>query len=126
MNVLGEYFGQLADTLTVDNSSISIPAGGIGTDSIGSVAIGEEGSVSRTLFPITLLRTRGNLNVRGNNIQFRYTNSVAGSKIQLNRLGYKVEVLPSITTNLTQKSVNFLTTEDSNILMTEDSNLLIS
>lgn len=121
----GDYQGQLVDTLTVDDSSINIPSGGIGSEAIWTFAIGEEGYSPFYLYPLTLLRTKGNLNVRGYSIQFRFTNDKVGSSVKLRRLGYKVDVLPSITTNLTRPQVTYLTTEDSRILETEDSDLII-
>lgn len=93
--------GKLIDTKTIDSDNIEIASSGIGTGLIGSFTIGEEWPSAQEMCPVTILRTKGNLNVRWYSIQFRYTNTVIGSKVQLLRMGYKTEVLPWLTTNLT-------------------------
>lgn len=122
----GNFQGQMVDELTVDDTSLDLGAGGIGTQPIGTFPVGLEGYNPFDMYPLTLLRTKGNLNVRAQSIQFRFTCNTLGSRVQLKRLGYKMEMLPSITTNLTRAAATILTTESSDLLMTEDSELLIT
>jgi hypothetical protein len=50
---------------------------------------------------IDIIRTKGNLNIKGKKIQFRYYNQVVASKVRLKNISAKVEVLPEKTNNLT-------------------------
>lgn len=121
----GNFQGQMVDELTVDDTSLDLGLGGIGTQPIGTFPVGLEGYNPFDMYPLTLLRTKGNLNVRAQSIQFRFTCNTIGSRVQLKRLGYKMEMLPSITTSLTRAAATILTTESSDLLMTEDGDFLI-
>jgi len=125
VNENGDYQGQLIDTLTLDSSSVEISDWGIGTQMTGSFAIGTEWFDPFTTYNATILRTKGNLNKKGYSIQFRYYNNAIGSSIKLRRLGYKVEVLPSITSNLTMAMATLLCTEALVTIMTESGNSFI-
>ena len=48
-----------------------------------------------------IMRTKGNLNVRGRKIQVRFSNSEVWSKVRLKYLSCKSEVLPELTNSLT-------------------------
>ena len=49
---------------------------------------------------VYLIRTKGNLNVRGHRIQFRFSNTTQGAKLRLKYLSCKSEVLPELTVGL--------------------------
>lgn len=125
VNENGEYKGQLIDTITLDSSSVEVSEWGIGSQAIGTYAIWEEWYDPFATYNATILRTKGNLNKKGYSIQFRYYNNAIGSNIKLKRLGYKVEVLPSITSNLTMAMAWLLCTEALVTIMTESGNSFI-
>lgn len=102
INVFGEYTGTLVDTKTVDVDNLNLIGGGIGTEATGSFPIGTEWSNSITMYPCTILRTKGNLNTKWYSIAFRYSCAVVGASVCLLRLWYKVEILPGLATPLTQ------------------------
>ena len=101
VDIYWNVYGALIDTKTVSSNNFTIEPSGIGTGLIGDFTIGEEWPEAISMYPVTILRTKWNLNTRGYSIQYRYTNSVIGGRVQLLRLGYKMEILPSITTELT-------------------------
>ena len=119
------YEGTLTDSITVDNTSIEVSSGWLWSEPIGEFPIGEEGYDPFNTYNLTILRTKGNLNVRGYSIQYRFTNSAPGSSIRLKRLGYKREVLSGLTTDLTLAACAFLCTELLATLITESGNSLI-
>jgi hypothetical protein len=49
---------------------------------------------------VYVIRTKGNLNVRGHRIQFRFSNSTEGALLRLKYLSCKSEVLPELTVGL--------------------------
>lgn len=51
--------------------------------------------------PVEILRTKWNLNKKGKNIQFRYTNGTLAWKVRLKDVAILVEVLPWLASNLT-------------------------
>jgi len=94
----------LADTKTLAGSDVVIAWWwGIGTEPIGTFAIGTEwGEGDSDDYTETyILRTKGNLNKKWRKIQLRFTNSVVASKVRLKSASVKVEVLPEIATNIT-------------------------
>ena len=50
---------------------------------------------------ITILRTKGNLNIKWKKIQFRYYNSSLAGKVRLKNMSMLVEILPWLANNLT-------------------------
>lgn len=104
VNIKWVSYGQLVDSITVNGSYLNVEAGGgIGSEMTWTFPVGMEwASEVRDMYSLTILRTKGNLNIRWYSIQFHYTESEIWSEVQLIRLGYKAEILPSITTNLTQ------------------------
>ena len=64
------------DTKTIDIDNIDMMAGGIGTEATGTFPVGTEGSSTITMYPATILRTKGNLNCKGYSIAFRYSMAV--------------------------------------------------
>lgn len=100
MSYDGTLSGQLVDSKTIDDDNIN-DEGGIGTETVWTFPIGTEGLTSVEMYQVSLIRTKWNLNVRGYNILFRYYNTVAGSKVRLKRLAYRMEVLNQLTTALT-------------------------
>lgn len=49
---------------------------------------------------VYVMRTKGNLNVRGHKIQFRFSNTTEWAKVRLKYLSCKSEVLPELTNRL--------------------------
>jgi len=94
---------RLVDTKTIGSANITTWLWGIGTQPTWTFPVGMEWASMLTIdaYSVSILRTKWNLNTRGYSIQFRYTNSAIGSRIQLLRLGYRMEMLPWITTPLT-------------------------
>ena len=101
VNNQGNVIGTLIDTKTITASSLASSVWGIGSLPIWTFPIGSEWAGWQTMYPATILRTKGNLNTKWYSIQYRYTNSVIGSQVRLKRVGYKVEVLSWMATNLT-------------------------
>ena len=96
--------GWLVDTKTVWSANYTASIWGIGVDAVGEHAIG----ISTDSFTwdwdyqeITILRTKGNLNIKWNKIQFRFYNSSLAWKVRIKNLSMLVEVLPWISNNLT-------------------------
>jgi hypothetical protein len=50
---------------------------------------------------ICVLRTKGNLNVKGKKIQLRFTNDTLAGKARLKNVSIRAEVLPWLANNLT-------------------------
>ena len=50
---------------------------------------------------ITILRTKGNLNIKGKKIQFRFRNSSLAGKVRLKNMSMLVEILPGLANSLT-------------------------
>ena len=50
---------------------------------------------------IYILRTKGNLNVKGRKFQFRFYNNTLAGKVRLKYIEMKVEILPPESNNLT-------------------------
>lgn len=100
VNEYGESYGTLIDSKTINSDTIAVLGGGIGTQMTGTFPIGMEWVSAISQYPIYILRTKGNLNKRGNSIQFRYYDNTKW-QVYLNRLGYKMEILPSLTSSLT-------------------------
>lgn len=94
--------GNTIDSKVVDSDNIPIVSWGIGTTEIGTTAIGTEWfDFNEELQYVDLLRTRGNLQVKWKRIKYTYTNDTIGGRVRLEGIEMRVEVLPSITSNLT-------------------------
>lgn len=95
----------LVDTKVIDVDNYLVAVGWIGTDAIGMSPIGMSWiSVSwedDDYQEITILRTKGNLNIKGKKIQFRFYNSSLAGKVRLKNISMLVEILPGIANSLT-------------------------
>lgn len=91
------------DTKIIDNSNIPISTGWIWTYAIGTAKIWTWWDTDDTdLIYVDLIRTKGNLQVKGKKIKFIYINNTVWGKIRLEDLEMKIEVLPPEATNLTK------------------------
>lgn len=96
------------DVKTIDKDNIPITAGGIWTTMIWTSTIGVEWPSSKELwfdydmFEVELLRTKGNLNKKGNTIQYKYECWQVGAKVRLKTVMPRLETLPPIATPLTE------------------------
>lgn len=88
------------DEKTLDSDNIASITGGIATQTVGEEAIGA-GAFDDDFNETYILRTKGNLNIKGRKIQWRFVNSVVWSKVRLKSINAKVEILDPLTTNLT-------------------------
>ena len=88
------------DTKTVGIANIPVYAWWIGTIMVGTEAIGA-GATDDDYNETYILRTKGSLNEKGKKMQWRFRNSVVGSKVRLKDITAKVEVLDPLTTDLT-------------------------
>ena len=94
------------DEKVIDSEYLAKIFGWIGSYSVGTAVFGTE--IEADSFEdeieeykeINVIRTKGNLNVRGRNIQFRYSNMAVWSKLRLKYLSVKCEVLPELTNNI--------------------------
>lgn len=97
--------GVLVDTKVIDSDNYITAIGWIGSTAIGMSPIGMSGvSVSGTdddYQEITILRTKGNLNVKWKKIQFRFYNSSLAGKVRLKNMSMLVEILPGLANSLT-------------------------
>lgn len=92
--------GVAVDEKTLDSDNIATLTWGIGTQTVGEEAIGA-GTFDDDMEETYILRTKGNLNKKWRKIQWRFVNSVVGSKLKLKSINAKVEVLDPLTTSLT-------------------------
>lgn len=74
----------------------------IWTFNIWTQTIWEDSSEDDWMVWTYILRTKGNLNIKGKKIQMRYTEETTAWRLKLKQLKVKVEVLPYIATNLTK------------------------
>lgn len=101
----GEFRWTLIDTKTIDIDNIDEASwiGGIGTEPVGTFPIGMEWAPSTVadMYPVDILRTKWDLNKKGNQIAFRYYSNKVWAKVRLKRLWYKREILSGFATQLT-------------------------
>lgn len=88
------------DTKTVDSDNIPVYSWGLGTEMVWIEAIGAW-SLDDDYVETYILRTKGNLNMKGKKFQRRFRNSVVGSKVRLKDILAKIEVLNPLTSDLT-------------------------
>lgn len=94
------------DEKVIDSEYLAKIFGWIGSYSVGTAVFGTE--IEADSFEdeveeykeINVIRTKGNLNVRGRSIQFRYSNMAVWGKVRLKYLSLKCEVLPELTNNI--------------------------
>lgn len=108
---------ELTQTIWMDGSQIDsktlvwsdvVPSGGwgIGTNEIGTYAIGtewpdEDISEDDDYYETYILRTKGNLNKIWRKVQLKFTCGTLAGKVRLKDLTIKTEVKPPIASNLT-------------------------
>lgn len=98
--------GKQVDSVVVDKSWLKYTMnGGIGTFATATSMVWvdiEADSYVDSLEEeeVYLIRTKGNLNVRGHRIQFRFSNTTEWAKLRLKYLSCKSEVLPELTVGL--------------------------
>lgn len=98
--------GSQVDEKVIDSEYLAKIFGWIGTYYVWGAVFGTE--IEADSFEdevaeykeINVIRTKGNLNVKGKNIQFRYSNMAVWSKLRLKYLSVKCEVLPELTNNI--------------------------
>lgn len=94
------------DEKVIDSAYLAKIFGWIGTYYVWWAVVGTEIEADsfedevETYKEINVIRTKGNLNVRGKSIQFRYTNMGVWAKVRLKYLSLKSEVLPELTNNI--------------------------
>ena len=98
--------GKQVDSVVVDKTRLKDSAnGGIGTFATATsmvwVDIEADSYVEGLEWDeVYVLRTKGNLNVRGHRIQLRFSNTTEGAKLRLKYLSCKSEILPELTVGL--------------------------
>lgn len=93
--------GNTVDTKIIDKDNIPIITWGLGTKEIGTFAVWAEWDPQEEMFYVDLIRTKGNLQVKGKKIKYVFTNSTIWGRVRLEDLEMKIEVLPPESNNLT-------------------------
>jgi hypothetical protein len=91
--------GGLVDSKTINNTLIPSIAQGIGTKAVGTYAIGEDGSSEDTQYDLSIVREKGNLQVRAKYFEVIYLCSSIGAQFKLKRLDFRVQSLDQLTTS---------------------------
>lgn len=105
INVLGKVYqnvyseGALIDSKLIDYSTIPIVSDGIGTEPIGTFAIGTEWFTEDTIYNTSIVRDKGYLRVRAKNFQVSYVSYDLGSRVLLQKLEPQIEMLHFLTTS---------------------------
>lgn len=98
----------LVDSSTIDRDCIpasQLEDGGIASTTIGETMIGGalptlQDIIDWNLINLTHVRTKGNLQVKGNNVFVRFVDNEIGSEVELQNLDLLVELLPELSNNL--------------------------
>lgn len=91
--------GGLVDSKTIESSLIPNIAQGIGTKAIGTYAIGEDWQPEDTQYDLSIVREKGNLQVRAKYFQFIYLCSAIGANFLIKRLDTRIQWLDELTTS---------------------------
>jgi hypothetical protein len=91
--------GGLVDSKIINNSILPSIAQGIGTKAVGTYAIGEDGSSEDTQYDVSIVREKGNLQVRAKYFQVVYLCSSIGAQFKLKRLDFRTQALDQLTTS---------------------------
>lgn len=89
----------LIDTATIDKDDIPNYASGIATLPIATYAIGADSTPGDILYDTSIVREKGNLQVRAKNFDVVYTCSTLGSDFLLKNLELRVQLLDQLTTS---------------------------
>lgn len=94
--------GGLIDTATIDKNDIPIVEGGIGTQQIGTFAIGEEWNPWDILYDASIVREKWDLQVRAKNFEVVYKCASLGANFLLKQTEQKIQMLDQLTTSTTR------------------------